>query len=265
MTASGLTEGVFGFLIWNIKAGVFFRSLLALLPSLVADLFVLIFSTIIIAQLVEHLSDKELIKQCVGLSEKRNQLWKEFQKRFDQPILVFIINELGKHWNASYLQEFKEAVQDIRQDVYAKLLKDDGKALKEFKGLHPESFRAYLRAIAINLAKNFSKNETKQRKRVTESISTTDKIGGNDIDPGCVNTEDDLEEEFVKEHLVQTLRVNYPGYNIDRDIMVFKLYFFEGLSSSEIAKSFKPGISVSGIETVISRMKKILEKAYFGR
>ncbi len=212
--------------------------------------------------LAENLSDNDLIKKCLERSEHWNVFWNEFEKRFGQFILYLIVSELKKHWNSPDLNQFKEAIKDIRQEVYAKLLKDGGKALKDFRGSHPDSFKAYLKTIAVNLTKNFSKNEMLKRRRVPDNLSATGKYEPDAMSPVSNDTKNNLDEKFVKEHIIQALTTYYRSRKLERDIAIFKLYFFESLTSHEIQRAIDTGLTVSGIETIISRTKQALEKIY---
>lgn len=259
MTAwSGCEEAVFGFLFLQDQTSTS-------LSFFITDLLLCVLSVLMLTKFVKELSDNELIKKCFERSENWNQFWGEFERRFGRYILGLIISELKKYWSSFYLHNFKEAVQEIQQEVYATLLKNGGKALRQFRGERPESFHAYLKIISVNQTKNFINSELKRRRRNTNTVSHTDEYSTYDIPIYSNNTNEDLQEEFAKEHIIQTLRAHYPSRNLKRDLMMFRLYFFEGLSSKQIAQTFKIGLTVSGVETVVSRMKIALEKVYFDK
>jgi RNA polymerase sigma-70 factor (ECF subfamily) len=256
-------EAAIGFWGWQLQYDAVVRAMSALLPTLFNHLLLFLFSVFVAAQLIEELSDNDLIKKCHERSPDWNRFWKEFQRRFDEYIFFMILYELRRHWSSAVIYELKEAIQDLRQEVYEKLLKDDGKALKDFRGEHAESFRAYLRSIAINLTRNFSKKEKMQQMRMNDVIIESSAPKLFQINSLTNETEEHLDEEFVKDHMVTTLRAHYPSRNLDRDILIFKLYYFEGLSAKQIHKIMNDELTASGVESTVSRMKQLLEKIYF--
>jgi RNA polymerase sigma factor (sigma-70 family) len=253
-------ETVFGFLISQHNTDAIFQTITDSLPSFIVNSVIFLLSAIVFAQLIEDISDMELIRKCVERSKNWNACWKEFQRRFDRHILMVIICELKKHWPHNYLSEFKEAMQDIRQEVYARLLRDGGKALREFRGNSSGSFRAYLRTIAGRLTKNFSNQKKNELRRTAHAAPHAGDDEPNEIEPVSNHTEESLQEEYLKEHIIESLRTCYPSRKFERDLMIFKLHFFEGLSAKEIHQTFNTALTVSGIETVVSRMKQALEK-----
>lgn len=236
------------------------QTVLAQVPTLISDLLLFLLSAFVLAQLIEDLSDNELIKKCLERSENWNNIWKEFENRFGEFILVMISFELRKHWSSSQIYQFKEAVKDIQQDVYAKLLKEGGKALKNFKGKHPESFKAYLKIITINLTKNFTKNEKMIKSHVPGRVSATGHYEPDEKDPVADSAEYGSDEKNIKENIIQVLTDHYDSRSKERDLAIFILYFFDGRSSHEIQIIIDSDLSVSGIETIISRTKLTLEK-----
>ncbi len=256
-------EAAIGFWGWQLQYDAVMRAASSLLPTLLNHFLLFLSSVLVVAQLIEDLSDNDLIKKCREHSPDWNRFWKEFERRFDEYIFFMILYELRRQLSSSVIYDLKESIQDLRQDVYEKLLKDDGKALKEFRGEHTESFRAYLRSITINLTKNFSKREKLQQRRMNDVIGESSAPELFRINSVTNETEEHLDEAFVKEHIIRMLRANYPSRNLDRDILIFKLYFFEGLSPKQIHNIINGELSASGVESTVSRMKKTLEKIYF--
>lgn len=229
----------------------------------------MIFSTmalsIISPILVANLSDRavlDLIKRCTRKSPNWNQVWEEFEERFGKKILMYLYYEFKKYSKGYYETEYDEIIKDLRQDVYIKLLKTDGQALKNFRGKTQNSFLAYLHVISRNVVLNFIKNSYERSVtkfvRLGEMHSNTER---KQIESISHETVDTMDKQFMREFIVSRLKGGYRSRNFQRDLLVFKLFYFEGHSAKEIISGCDINLSISGIETVVSRMKNYLEKS----
>ncbi|NIR47791.1 hypothetical protein GWO43_05000 [candidate division KSB1 bacterium] len=209
----------------------------------------------ILFALDKSLPYNELIAKCTQKSEDWDKTWREFENRYGKLILIYLHREFTRSGGTKFTKQMNETIKDLRQDVYIKLLANNGSALRNFRGDSETSFRAYLNSISINVVKNYIKSKISE-KRGAESVIK-------DLEfhqPQTTNTSDELEEEFFKESIIEKLRQCYKSRNIGRDLLIFRLICFEGHSAAEIQSSFNFGLSVSGIDTLISRMKKTLKK-----
>src|SRR6187401_3225372 len=87
----------------------------------------------------EELSSADLLREC-GRKLTDRVLWQKFQQRFQRLIFMYIARTLR---NAS-VDGSKELVNDLAQDVYIRLLQNEGRMLRSFKGASEFSVRAFL-------------------------------------------------------------------------------------------------------------------------
>jgi len=232
----------------------------ALTPFLIS--IVIIFAQILVREKKRPIS--ELIRLCSERSPEWQKYWNEFEGRFGKTILLYIYREFKMFLRYSYVQEYDEIVKDLRQDVYIKLLKDDAKALRSFRGNSEQSFRAFLYVTAkftvYNYAKarknkdhiNFSRLET--RKTNSDNHETL-----NTFDPATTETLDALEQKELREFIMISLRECYYSRNLERDLLIFEKYCLDGYTSNDVQAVFNLNIKPSAIETIAHRMKKNLE------
>ncbi len=215
-------------------------------------------------QLFPNLSDQELIVKCTQRSPDWGKYWQEFEKRYGKVILLFLMRELTKIGGDKYSRDFKETVKDLRQDVYIKLLREKAIALRDFKGEYDYSFIAYLHKISINTVINFVKLNVRGKRSPDKFWQPAKKdCSDNELEPDIDNTQEELEVKFFKQNIIASLKESYPSRNIARDLKIFKLFYFEELSADEIFTFHNMNLSVSGIETLLSRMKNVLKEFYF--
>lgn len=238
---------------------IIFASVQSLLKNLV--LFTFSFFTVVIQ--LQNLTTKDLINKCTQKTKDWEIYWREFVKRYGEKILYFVYKEFKKINGHKYTNQPEETIKDLRQEVFIRLLENEAKALIKFKSRYEWAFLTYLNTISINVVRNFIRFK-KAEKRSPELYSSGYHKNSNQVklEPKATDTLDEMDAQFLKECLINTLKKFYKGRNIDRDIFIFKLYYFHGLSPKEIERLNSLKITASGIETLITRMKKILTNKF---
>ena len=181
----------------------------------------------------------------------RTELWIEFWHRF-QPVITRTI----KRRIARYTRWVDpDRVDDLVQETFLKILKDDYKALRKFEYRHENALACLLKVMAAHVA------EDDIRKR------NTDKEGGGQI----LDNIDDLlqppsDRSRAVESMFNNLRMNEIENclqrrkgepNFDRDCEMFWLYFRDGLTAQEISQLPDIGFkNVKGVESALLRLGK---------
>lgn len=214
-------------------------------------------STILVPNSYQTLTTGELIEKCINSSHGSSKAWDEFKARFDDHIQFLLYKTYSKFYKYNNSNEMNEALKDLKQDVYIRLLDNNCEGLKKFKGRSTNSLKAYLGVIAHNLALN-SLDRYKKRFVCYETFE-------NEIDPQSSPDADnsifrDFEEQYLKESIMRILKKHYKSRKFSRDAVVFKLFYFENFTSKELAGKFE--LTASGIETLVARMKKVLVENY---
>lgn len=209
------------------------------------------------------LSDKELVAKCTQRSADWENFWREFQNRFDETILFYIYREFHKKSGQKVSTEFHEIIKDLRQDVYIRLLKNDAHALKNFNGENETSFLAYLHVIAKNLVNNYV--NTIHFKKVIPISKVEHRPDPEDSEtlpfqPVSMDTVDEIEKSIFKNFILEKIKTCYRSRNFERDILMFKLFYFKGFTLKDIAKNTNFELTASGVETTVNRIVQSLRE-----
>jgi len=202
------------------------------------------------------LSVTELIDRCTQASPEQRRYWTEFNRRFDEQIIIFTLRYLRRTYNDKI---GKQKLDDVKQDVFVRLAKDNAKILKAFRGKTERELLGYLSIICKSTTLNYLRAEKKRAQRNVSTTHNDDDREGLEMDISTHDTTDELSFSETKDHIVQLLRTNYYSRKFERDLTIFKLYYFNGMTTKEIGEFKSFGLSASGIETLISRMKKAIE------
>jgi RNA polymerase sigma-70 factor (ECF subfamily) len=199
------------------------------------------------------LTDEELVRHLLATRDEdlRADLWVEFWHRF-QPVIARTV----RRRIARYTRWVDpDRVDDLVQETFLKILKDDYKALRKFEFRHENALPCLLKVMAANVV------EDDIRKK------SSDKVGGGqepeDIDnlpqPPSDRSRavgsifDGLRMNEIEKCLQQ--RKGEP--NFVRDHKIFWLYFRDGFTANEISEFPDIGFkSVKGVESALLRLSK---------
>lgn len=205
----------------------------------------------------------DLVRDC-GLSTDP-ATWNEFVASFNRRIVAAVIRErrlrgFGTDPSAA------EAVADLVQDVYLRLLANDRRALREFRGESELAVFAYL-ARVVRAAVSDRTRRDSSRKRAAylvpldagvtgvESLPLSDTIAaGEESSP-----ERQRSERAVPVRL-RALLASGGVSNPERDALLFELHVLEGLSAREIAGIAAFHLSLSAVEGVLRRTRERLRE-----
>jgi len=220
----------------------------------------------------KQLSNRSLIERLVRASAG-DPLWTEFVARFEGRLRLVVYR--------SFQTEMKrrpgldvgaplEAAEDLTQEVFLKLLEGERRALSRFRGKSEHSIYTYLNAIAVNLVRDhFKKLRALKTPRASASLSnllSPEEGGDGPSFEQAIVSEGPGPERFVastelRERIRATLAAISPsGGTSQRDELVFQLYFIEGLTVGEIARDGAIGLSESGVEKCIRRIRQALRE-----
>lgn len=207
------------------------------------------------AKLAAELSAADLFRECGRRLTDRN-LWAAFQERFRGPIFKYVYRALKEHSRSDDVQEL---VSDLGQEVYLRLLQNDGETLKSFRGETDFSVMALLGRIAVSVvADHFRKTNAGRRspgavvsideaKEMTESST----YKGEELDIASILSWIDVE---------RIVAADPDRKNAQRNALIFKLHYIDGFSPAEISRFRVFDLKADGIESVLSRVRKRIRK-----
>jgi RNA polymerase sigma factor (sigma-70 family) len=209
-------------------------------------------------------SAEELVSLC-GRGEHPDA-WDEFVARFNPRIVRFIIRERRARGISAGTEE-ADVVADLAQEVYLRLLANDRRAMRNFRGATEFAVLAYLARIARAVVGDAVRRDTSQ-KRSAQLVSIDEQEDGSvglasKLEAGEQSAPDRrLHDKLVLERL-ETHLLSIGSANPARDALVFQLHVIEGLSVREIAAVPGLKMSLAAVETVIRRTRERL-KALLG-
>lgn len=188
-------------------------------------------------------------------------MWREFIRRFNRYIALVITQECRHLQYQAGLNQ----IDDIISNVYLRLIDNNCKALKRFKGKYKNSIFNYLKIIAIRMV-HIHYDYHRRKGRMPEGgfvsldetswdIHTEQKMNLLEILP-----DKDWENKINIENLISEIdhcldKILEHNRNAPRDKFIFKLYHFKDFDVAEIAQI--PGVTLSEkrISNLISELK----------
>jgi RNA polymerase sigma factor (sigma-70 family) len=223
---------------------------------------------------LSELTVKTLLQRCAARPIDE-AAWQEFVCRYHQTIRGFVLRTFQQriHADLDLKQQFPDGTtEDLIQAVYVKLVNDDGNALERFEGEFDNSIYQYLGIIATNVVRDhFRVVLAQKRPRVTFSLDQLLDEGDHALASEGVEItapSPDMQRDIrvTQDEIEEVLHRAIKGRNNARDILIFKLRFFEEMGPSEIAKSVGGELTALAISSILSRVvnriRPILARKY---
>jgi RNA polymerase sigma factor (sigma-70 family) len=197
-----------------------------------------------------EISSAELVRQC-GHNLGDRQLWALFQERFQRLIFLYLMRTLKFH---SKHGDLTGLIAELAQEVYLRLVQNKGAMLQGFRGDTDLSVDAFLARVCGSVAiDHLRRNESAKRFGNVVSIEeASEMIESSRRDRGGLNV-----DAILKWIDVEKLAGDDPDQkNAQRNAIIFKLHFVDGLTTEEIAEF--PGFALTerGVGSVITRLRK---------
>ena len=210
-------------------------------------------------------SDVELVRLC-GRGDAF--AWDEFVARFNRRIITYVVRERRVRGYVHHSAE-GDAVSDLCQEVYVRLLLNDRRALREFRGDSDFAVLTYLARVARAVVGDAERRD-RSKKRSAHVLPID--AAGEDGSPSLAETlkadprldPDRLMDERLLPDRLRELFVTDGGPNAGRDIMLYQLHVLEGLSARELAERSPSKLSVAAVETILRRTRERLKTSVGG-
>ncbi len=218
----------------------------------------------------KRLSNRELVERLLD-AEPADRVWEEFVTRFQGRIRLVVLRSFQTEAERNPSLDtgsVPDAVLDLTQEVFVKLLESDRRALTRFRARSEHSIHTYLHTIAVNLVRDhFKKLRAQKTPKVSSSLSNLIQqeleSDGPSYDQALVS-EGPGPERFVasqelRDRMGATIeRASREASTGPRDRLIFRMYFIEGLTVGEIASLPSVGLTESGVEKCIRRIRQAL-------
>ena len=188
------------------------------------------------------IDDIHFVRRCVRSDPG---VWDEFIQKYSRLIYSSLIATLRLKGRERFIREYAD---DIFQDIFTLLRKDDFKKLKTYRGRNGCSLASWLRQVTVHYTIDYLR-----RSKLHVSLDAPFDEGGSLLD--CIasegaNSREKAIEEDVLTHLAECVEQLAVG-----DVYFVELMFHQGLTPVETG--FALGISR---EAVDMRKMRILER-----
>jgi RNA polymerase sigma-70 factor (ECF subfamily) len=186
----------------------------------------------------------ELIASCLATDSA--SAWREFVARF-QPLIASVILRTIRRYGESN----SSLADDLVQETFLRLCKEDCKALRQFEQRHEDAIFGYLKVVAASVAMDHFRGLSAQ-KRVGDRRAEPEEV----IDLH-LSTPANAEQTLMLREIDQCIeRVS----DSKRDQTIFWLYYQQGFTAKDIAQLPSIGLTAKGIESCIYRLTKAVRQ-----
>ena len=203
----------------------------------------------------------ELLTRCAERPVD-DAAWSEFLKRYHATIRMHVTrtyHSRGKDQDRK--QQFSdESIEDLVQLVYCRLVGESSLALKRFEGAYANSIYKYLAMISKNVVRDhFREMEALKRPKISHSLSQIIDSDG-EIRASINGIGFDGRSEaannaaFTFEEIERVLMRAAGWRNRDRDILIFRLHYLDGLTLEEVTQVLNLDMTTVGVNSILSRL-----------
>lgn len=187
----------------------------------------------------------ELLHACAAGDA---EAWEEFVRRFHKIIAVTVYRTAGHHCVPTV-----ELVDDLVQDIYLKILSDLEHILGQFESRRPESIYGYLKVIAANAVHDHFRASRSDKRNPGKNIASLD--DNNFPEPADPSAPHLIDQRLLLQEIETALNwILRDSSSADRDRYIFWLRHRQGLTAKAIAELGCHGLSVKGVETLLTRL-----------
>lgn len=212
---------------------------------------------------VEALTVPELLERCVK-NPPDEAAWEEFVRRYQSTIRASV----AKTFQRKALEELErrpqfpdDQIDDLVQAVYVRLVEEGRRAIQSFAGEHDNSIYQYLSMIAVNVVRDhFREAKALKRPKVCFSLDElTEKVGDGILSSAVVSRLDgspatNSSRTLTREELDEALERAVRDRHRERDILIFKLRYYDGLTLDEIKCTLRLDLSPISVGSILNRI-----------
>jgi RNA polymerase sigma-70 factor, ECF subfamily len=189
-------------------------------------------------------TNEQLLRTCAGSGD--TAAWEEFVRRF-QPLIASVVARVAEKRGLAS----SGVVDELVQETFLKLCRNDSKALKEFKPEHDLAVFGFIKTVALNVAIDYFRSSPIRNEPLEEwqAAPGTEFSGASKAEMSILLGQ--VDEALSRSTSAQTR---------ERDRMVFWLYYKQGFTAKAIAAIPAIDLTVKGVETVIFRLTKAIRK-----
>lgn len=204
----------------------------------------------------------ELLERCLRRPADEDA-WREFVHRYHATIRANVAKTLRLRLNQETDRRAQfpdDLVEDLIQAVYVRLIDEGNRALDRFEGEHENSIFRYLGTISVNVVLDHLRQEKAQKRpKLAFSLDELlDSSGEGGMLKGAITgiegTPMTRSSDLTMDDIEAALKRSVSRKHRERDSLIFKLRYFDGLTIEEIGKAMGLDISPMGIGSILNRI-----------
>jgi RNA polymerase sigma-70 factor (ECF subfamily) len=185
------------------------------------------------------LTAEDIINACLTSGTEAD--WKLFIGHF-QTIIAANVARVARRYGIAD----PALVDDLSQETYLRLLRDDFRCLREFRARHDDAIFGFIKVIATSVALDHFRFRNAQKRKGEVASDATD------IEVSVSSAS--IEKEALLGELDQRLHAT----ESERDRAIFWLYYRQGYTTKDIAAIPRLGLTQKGVESCIYRLTQSL-------
>lgn len=183
----------------------------------------------------------EILNACLETGSEA--AWASFVQRF-QPLIAASVSRVARR----YGNPVPALIDDLIQETYLRLCKDNCRSLRDFRAQHDEAIFGYLKVIATSVALDYFRSRSTHKRR--------GEIEDDGTHPEAITSSATIEQSALIQELDQRLAAT----ESERDRAIFWLFYRQGYTARDIASMPNLGLTQKGVESCIYRLTQSLRR-----
>jgi DNA-directed RNA polymerase specialized sigma24 family protein len=204
-------------------------------------------------------STADLLRVC-GEKLTDRTLWAKFHERFQGLIFLYLMRAMRLR---RIEEDAADVVPDLAQEVYLRLVQHDGRILRGFRGTTEFSVMAFLARISSSVVQDYQRGISSDKRRgqvVPIETARAAELGGLATSESPEFDSSQLAAILSWIDVERIVEGDPDKKNARRNALIFKLHYIDGFESGEIAKFPGFELTKSGVETILARLRKRIQK-----
>lgn len=190
-----------------------------------------------------------IVELCVQTGDA--EAWEVFLSRTRGMVAATAANTM-RRWKACKTV----SVDDIIQEVYLKLSKNNAAVLRGFHSNYPNAILGYLRATASSVAFDYCKSLSAARRDSQKEVQLTESEPMSHSHYHAASQR--IERNVLIGEVDRALQGVASGPTKQRDSVIFWLYYRQGFTADSIAAIPWIGLTTKGVESTILRLTRLV-------
>lgn len=204
-------------------------------------------------------SASDLLREC-GEKLTDRELWRQFQQRFQGLIFMYVMRALRLRL---IQDDVTDTVSDLVQEVYLKLVQHDGRILRSFKGTTEFSARAFLARVSASVVFDYQRRIASDKR--SAQVIPIDFAQAAEVGRKKSADKPDLDSNQLSSILAwidmeRVVAGDADQKNARRNALIFQLHYINGFESGEISRFPGFNLTESGVQAILARLRKRLQK-----